>query len=128
MQSFFKYELEFPFNVSPQLLYQYISTPSGLSEWFADNVNSRGEHFTFIWEDTTEKAKVIRKKSDELVRFRWANQPDDCFFEMRIMVDELTQDVSLFVTDFAQNASDMEDAKLLWENQVADLRYVLGSI
>ncbi|MGB0186699.1 MAG: START-like domain-containing protein, partial [Flavobacteriaceae bacterium] len=44
-----KFELEFPIQASPQLLYNYISTPSGLSEWFADNVNSRGELFTFIW-------------------------------------------------------------------------------
>ncbi|WP_373657448.1 START-like domain-containing protein, partial [Escherichia coli] len=33
-----KYEMEFPITASPQLLYQYISTSSGLSEWFADNV------------------------------------------------------------------------------------------
>ena len=51
-----KYELEFQLNSSPQLLYQYISTPSGLSEWFADNVNSRGEFFTFIWDGSEEKA------------------------------------------------------------------------
>ena len=47
-----KYEIEFPIMASPQLLYQYISTPSGLSEWFADNVNSRRELFTFIWDDS----------------------------------------------------------------------------
>ena len=45
------FSLEFDFHASPQLLYQYLSTPSGLSEWFADNVNSRGEHFEFIWDD-----------------------------------------------------------------------------
>ena len=50
-----KFELEFPIQASPQLLYQYISTPSGLSEWFADNVNSRGELFTFIWDDQKSK-------------------------------------------------------------------------
>ena len=59
-----KYELEFPFQSSPQLLYQYISTPSGLSEWFADNVNSRGEFFTFIWNDSEEKAKLASKKQE----------------------------------------------------------------
>lgn len=42
-----RYEIEFPINSSPQLLYQYISTPSGLSEWFADDVNSRGKFFYF---------------------------------------------------------------------------------
>ena len=57
-----RYEIEFPINSSPQLLYQYISTPSGLSEWFADNVNSRGEFFTFIWNDSQEKARLASKK------------------------------------------------------------------
>ena len=63
-----KYELEFPIHASPSLLYQYISTPSGLSEWFADNVNSRGEIFTFIWDDSEEKAKLVSKRSGERVK------------------------------------------------------------
>ena len=62
-----KFEIEFPIHSSPQLLYQYLSTPSGLSEWFADNVNSRGELFTFIWDDSEEKAKLLSKKSGERV-------------------------------------------------------------
>ena len=56
-----KFEIEFPIQASPQLLFQYISTPSGLSEWFADDVNSRGEIFTFIWDDSEEDAKLLSK-------------------------------------------------------------------
>jgi len=56
------YATEYDFHSSPQLLFQYLSTPSGLSEWFADNVNSRGELFIFIWDDSEEKAKLIQKK------------------------------------------------------------------
>ena len=56
------FSLEFNFHCSPQLLFQYLSTPSGLSEWFADDVNSRGEDFTFIWEDSEEYAKLLTKK------------------------------------------------------------------
>ncbi len=68
MDSKIRYEIEFPINSSPQLLYQYISTPSGLSEWFADNVNSRGEFFTFIWNDSQEKARLASKKTGEKVK------------------------------------------------------------
>jgi hypothetical protein len=60
-----KFELEFVIQSSPQLLYQYLSTPSGLSEWFADNVNSRGETFNFIWDGSEEQAKLLKRKSDE---------------------------------------------------------------
>lgn len=77
-----RYEIEFPINSSPQLLYQYISTPSGLSEWFADNVNSRGEFFTFIWNDSQEKARLASKKSGEKVKFKWVddNNKDSEYF------------------------------------------------
>ncbi|MFP9113456.1 START-like domain-containing protein [Flavobacterium sp. RHBU_3] len=125
-----KYELEFPITSSPQLLYQYISTPSGLSEWFADNVNSRGEFFTFIWNDTEEKARLSSKKNGEKVKFRWVdenNNDGDYFFELRILVDEITKDVSLLVVDFAEE-DDVQESKQLWENQISDLKHVLGSV
>lgn len=122
-----KYELEFPIHASPQLLFQYISTPSGLSEWFADNVNSRGEKYTFIWDDSEEVAKLLTKKSGERVKFRWEDDEDEpYYFEFRIQVDEITKDVSLIVTDHAED-DEIEEAKMLWENQIADLKQVLGS-
>ncbi|MBT8178527.1 MAG: SRPBCC domain-containing protein [Eudoraea sp.] len=121
-----KYELEFVIQASPQLLFQYLSTPSGLSEWFADNVNSRGEVFSFIWDGAEEQAKLLKRKTDEFVKFTWMESDDDYFFEMKIIVDEITKDVSLFITDFAEE-DELEEAKMLWENQVADLKQILGS-
>ncbi len=121
-----KYEIEFVIQSSPQLLYQYLSTPSGLSEWFADNVNSRGELFAFIWDGAEEEAKLLKKKSDEFVRFAWVDNEDDSFFELKIIVDEITKDVSLFITDFAEE-DEIDEAKMLWENQVSDLKSILGS-
>lgn len=124
-----KFDIEFPIQASPQLLYQYISTPSGLSEWFSDNVNSRGELFTFIWDDSEEQAKLINKKNGERVKFRWLEDDDDnqtYYFEIRIQVDEITKDVSLMVTDFAEE-DEVEETKMLWENQISSLKQVLGS-
>jgi uncharacterized protein YndB with AHSA1/START domain len=130
MDSKIRYEIEFPINSSPQLLYQYISTPSGLSEWFADNVNSRGEFFTFIWNDSEEKARLASKKTDEKVKFKWVddnNKDSEYYFELHIIVDEITKDVSLTVVDFA-DADEVNEAKLLWENQISDLKHVIGSV
>ena len=124
-----KYELEFPIHASPSLLYQYISTPSGLSEWFADNVNSRGELFTFIWDDSEEKAKLMAKRSGERVKFRWLDEDGgdtDYFFEIKIMEDEITKDVSLIITDFAEE-DEVEDAKMFWENQIEELKHTIGA-
>lgn len=123
------FSIEYDFHASPQLLYQYLSTPSGLSEWFADNVNSRGEMFTFIWDDSEEYAKLIQKKPNERVRFQWQNDDDDnelYHFEFKIQVDEITKDVSLIVSDFSDE-DELEESKLLWNNLVSDLKHVLGS-
>jgi uncharacterized protein YndB with AHSA1/START domain len=125
-----RYEIEFPINSSPQLLYQYISTPSGLQEWFADTVNSRGEFFTFEWDDTEENARLASKKTGEKVKFKWVddNKKDtEYYFELRILEDEITKDVSLMITDFAEK-DEVEESKMLWENQVSELKHVIGSI
>ena len=124
-----KYEMEFVIQASPSLIYTYISTPSGLSEWYADNVNSRGELFTFIWDGSEEQAKLLSKKSGERVKFRWLTDDEDgatYYFEIRIQVDEITKDVSLMITDFAED-DEIEEGKMLWENQIGSLKQVLGS-
>ncbi len=125
-----KYELEFPIHSSPQLLYQYIITPSGLSEWFADNVNSRGEFYTFIWNDSEENAKLTSKKAGEKVKFKWLdenNKETEYFFELKIQVDEITNDVSLIIVDFSEE-EELPENKLLWESLVSDLKHVIGSV
>ena len=122
-----KFEMEFPIKVSQRLLFQYLSTPSGLSEWFADNVNSRGEKFIFIWDDSEEVANLVSKKLPEKIKFQWEDDKDtDYFFELRIQFDEITKDVSLIVTDFAEE-DEVEEGKNLWTSQINTLRKNLGS-
>ena len=120
-----QYTIEYDFHASPQLLFQYLSTPSGLSEWFADNVNSRGEDFTFLWNDSEEEAKLLSLKADKTIRFQW-KEDQESFFQFEIVVDEITKDVSLLVTDFAEE-DEIEESQMLWNNLIADLKQVLGS-
>jgi len=123
-----KYEMEFPIHASASLLYQYISTPSGMQEWYADNVNSRGKSFTFIWEGSEEVAKLVSKKKGEAIRFQWMEDEDtDYYFEMRIQVDAITKDVSIMVTDFAEE-DELDEGKMLWENMISELKQLLGSV
>ncbi|MCL7754430.1 START-like domain-containing protein [Polaribacter sp. Z022] len=123
-----KFELEIPIHASPHMLYQYISSPSNLQEWFADKVNSRGKEFSFTWEGEEEKAELITKRTDEKVRFKWLESEDDeSYFEIKIEVDALTKDVSLIITDFADDEDEVEESKQLWENQIDELRHTIGA-
>ena len=121
-----KYELEFPIQASPNMLYQYITSASSLSEWFADDVNSRGKVFSFFWDGVEEKAELVSSRNNQFVKFKWIEHEDDSYFEIRIVVDELTKDVSLMITDFSDE-DEVEESKMLWESQIADLKQVLGS-
>ena len=123
------FSIEYDFHASKQMLFQYLSTPSGLGEWFVDNVNSRGENFSFIWDDSEENAKLIQKKNNERARFQWEEDEEEgnpYYFEFKIQVDDITNDVSLIVTDFAEE-DEMEEAKMLWDNLISSLKQILGS-
>ena len=51
-----KFHIEYLLKASPEMLYQYVSTPSGLAEWFADSVQSKGNLFTFTWAGSEGKS------------------------------------------------------------------------
>jgi len=123
-----KIELEFPIHASPSMLYTYFATPAGLEEWFADKVNSRGKKITFIWDDSEEEALILVNRSDEKIKYKWVeSEGDETYFEFKILVDALTKDVSLIVTDFADDEEDAEETKRLWENQIEDLKHTIGA-
>lgn len=121
-----KYELEYTLNTSPNILYSRLSTPEGLSEWFADNVNLSKGKFTFIWEGTEQEASVLQKKANKFIRFQWdEDNEEDAFFEFRIRTDELTGDVALLITDFAEE-DEKDDAIDLWDTQISELKHAIG--
>tara|TARA_R110002049_G_scaffold194392_5_gene363289 strand:- start:1835 stop:2215 length:381 start_codon:yes stop_codon:yes gene_type:complete len=120
-----EYQLEFPVKSSPKILYNFIATPGGLSEWFADNVNSRGSSYTFIWDGSEEVAELISKKAGSHIKFKWEEENDDTFFELRVRIDDLTKDIALIITDFAEE-DELDESKMLWESQVAELLNVIG--
>jgi uncharacterized protein YndB with AHSA1/START domain len=123
-----KYEMEIVVRSSPEMLYEFLSTPSGLSEWFCDDVNIRNGIYTFIWEGQLQQARLLKTVDDHLVRFQWVDKIDGSYFEFRIQRDDLTNDISLIVTDFAETVSERESSKLLWHSQVEKLLHIMGSI
>ena len=121
-----KFELEYSINSAPKVLFSMLSTPGGLSEWFADDVNQLGKIYTFIWEGTEQQAEMILKKENSYIRFHWLDDEDNkTFFEFRITQGELTNDVSLLITDFS-HADEKNDSIDLWDTQIAELKHVIG--
>ncbi len=124
-----KYQLEFEVKSSTTVLFNMMSTPSGLSEWFADDVNIKNDVYSFFWDGSSEEAKLLTKKKGESVKFQWMEDFEDgikTFFEMAIKVDELTNDVALMITDFSEE-DELDEAKLLWTNQINELKMTIGS-
>ena len=122
-----KFELEYNLNCSPKVLFSRLSTPEGLGEWFADQVNVDGDLFSFFWNNSESKARLSAHKENKLVRFEWLGMEneDSNYFEFRINLEELTNELALIITDFAE-AEEKDDSIYLWDSQINDLKRVLG--
>jgi uncharacterized protein YndB with AHSA1/START domain len=123
-----RFELEYPIKSSPKVVFPRISTPEGLEEWFADNVTADGDLFSFFWQKSETKAKLAALKENKLVRFEWPDRENEesNYFEFRLNTDELTGDVALIITDFAET-EEKEDAIYLWDTQITELKRILGT-
>jgi len=120
-------QLEYSVNCSPKVLFNRLSTASGLTEWFADDVRVKGSLFTFIWGDTSQTAEKKLHRENKMVRFEWVGDDDDeLYFEFVINQDDLTNDVSLTITDFAEE-DEISETSNLWDTQVLKLKHLLGS-
>ncbi|HRG00593.1 MAG TPA: START-like domain-containing protein [Bacteroidia bacterium] len=122
-----KFEMEFVIRASEDMVFEFVSTESGLSEWFCDDVNIRDGIFTFDWDGQVQQAKLVKEIPPQMIRYQWLDKNDGSYFEFRIQKDELTNDISLIITDFATDKGDEASARLLWNSQVDKLLHVLGS-
>ena len=122
-----KFEMEYNLNCSPKVLFSRLSTAEGLGEWFADQVNVDGDLFTFYWNTSESKARLSALKENKLVRFEWIGMENEesNYFEFRINLEELTNELALIITDFAE-PEEKEDSIYLWDSQINDLKRILG--
>jgi uncharacterized protein YndB with AHSA1/START domain len=120
------YTLEYPVRCSPAILYEFLSTGSGLQEWFADKVDDRDGMYTFNWNGTEDKAELLDKEDNHFIRFHWTHSAKDEYFEFRIEKSEVTNQTILIISDFADK-KEIKDQSRLWEYQVKDLFHRVGS-
>lgn len=121
-----KLELEFVIKSSPTILFQYISTPSGLVEWFCDDVNIKGsKRYIFYWDGDANEAELVKRVNGKYIKFKWSHAEPDEFFQFEVTKDELTGDIGLVITDWVDE-DEVEEMSMLWESQVSDLKHALG--
>ena len=121
---------EYDFRASKKMLYPYISTASGLSQWFADDVNINNEDkvYTIIWDGEENKARMVSSRANHHVKFEFLDTETDDdeanYVEMKFDVSEMTQELFLRVTDFSD--MDDEEASELWDSLIHDLKEIVG--
>ena len=120
------FRLEYVFdNASLAALWSSISTPVGLSSWFADDVIVDGEIYTFMWNKSGQNAELLQMRLNKYVRFKWEEEDDKTFFELKLSQNELTNDIVLTISDFSELV-ELEDAIDLWNTQIEQLSINLG--
>ena len=122
-----KFTIEVQLNsASLNVLWNSISTPLGLAEWFAEVVTVKENEYTFCWDENEQTALLIHSKLNNYVRFQWEEDSgSDYYFEFKITSLEITEDLALVITDFAE-AGEKDDLVLLWNKQIEILRRKTG--
>jgi uncharacterized protein YndB with AHSA1/START domain len=122
---------DFEIHASIKMLYPYIQTASGLSEWFADDVNISPEKvFTFVWDNEEHKAIMSAHRTNHFARFEYLpetkeDEKDPSYFELRLEINELTQTTFLKVVDYSE-MDDVDELHDLWEGLIENLKKVVG--
>jgi len=122
-----KYELEYVLNGNSLVnIWTSISTEGGLKKWFADDVRKIDENIMrFTWNGQSQDAEIKAVKHNDHIRFRWLDEKERPYFELKIVKDEITNTISLIVTDFASE-EEIESEKMLWNKHIKVLRISIG--
>ncbi|MDR1645280.1 MAG: hypothetical protein LBS05_05600 [Tannerellaceae bacterium] len=122
-----KFHIEYILDtVSRRSLWNHITTPPGLSSWFAGQVEISNNTYLFKWNKESQEAEVLLVKPEISIRYRWLDDEDDfTYFEFIIHTIELTGSIALEITDFAE-PDEKQDAIELWDTQVEVLKRTLG--
>jgi uncharacterized protein YndB with AHSA1/START domain len=126
----FKFTTEYEFQASPKILFEYISTPVGLSQWFCDKaVEAASHHWNLYWDETNHPAVQTHNKPWKLVRFQFdvvdsEENVDPAYLQFEIDKSELTRAAFLRITDYSEmnNRQELEE---LWDNLIGNLKSLI---
>lgn len=125
------FEFEYEIKASPKVLYPYLSTASGLEQWFADKVTVKNaEHFIFFWDEENHNAQLVQNKTNKSVKFEFTRPgaaPNSSYIELILDVSELSNTTYLKVFDSASTFKSPADATELWDYLTDKLKEIVGS-
>ncbi|MDH5397657.1 MAG: START-like domain-containing protein [Cyclobacteriaceae bacterium] len=122
---------DYEINASARMLYPYLFSPSGLAQWFADDVSvDEDGNYTFTWEGEAHQARVLAHRTNHYVKFEFLpeneeDKEDPSYFEIRLEVNELTQSVFIKITDYS-DIDDQGELADLWESLIHTLKETVG--
>ncbi len=122
---------DFEINASKPMLYPYLFTPSGLAQWFADDVMiNEDKVFNFIWDDEDHKAKMVSHRTNHYVKFEFIpetpeDEEDPAHFEIKLELNDLTQSVFIKITDYSE-MEDVDELYDLWQGLIDNLKETVG--
>lgn len=126
-----KFVADYQINTSRKILFPYLSTASGLAEWFADDVSiNEDKDYIFHYDGEEHYGRIVSLRGNYHVKFEFfdPNNPDETdnsYIEFKIEDNELTQTLFLKVIDYSDSYDD-EELESIWENLVNNLKEMIG--
>ncbi len=120
-----KVKIDYIFRTSPSMLFKRLSTPSGLSEWFAEDVSVSNDVYTFKWKNYSQAAKFSADRKKFCIKFDWLDE-DKEFLIFEIEQSKMSQDVTLYITDFVEDDETIDDAREFWDNLIQRFKHKIG--
>ncbi|UBM59554.1 ATPase [Marinilongibacter aquaticus] len=121
----FKFVEEYPFKTSPKVLYNYISTPGGLQQWFANNVSVDSDHnYNIEWDGGVHTASVS-KRINKSAKYDFQGDDEGNSLELKLIQGELDGATYLQIIDVSDN-EDEEDLRDLWDGLINELKEIVG--
>ena len=129
-----KFVADFQINTSRKIIYPYLSTASGLSQWFADDVTiNEDKVYNFVYDGEDHFARAVIMRSNHNVKFEFFDpqlavdeeENDRSYIEFRLDENELTQTFFLRVIDYSDAYSD-EEQESIWEGLIGALKEIIG--
>ncbi len=128
-----KITIEYPLATkSATIAWPLISEAVGLQKWMADYVDDGPDDtLVFKWgeawtQQDVRESKLLRIVKNHYVRLRWLDDNEENeYWELRLEKSELTGDVTLVITDYADE-DDVENICQVWDDCMERLHNASG--